>query len=81
MASTNLTASGWTKDEVVLGFWTDQSDLVTDLSEGIYLRYINANTLEGNDSLSGSASGTNSDGILNYLGTIDTGDGNDSLEN
>ncbi|TRV25495.1 MAG: hypothetical protein EWV88_07700 [Microcystis wesenbergii Mw_MB_S_20031200_S109D] len=79
MASTNLTASGWTKDEIVLGFWTDQSDLVTDLSEGIYLRYINANTLAGNDSLSGSASRTNSDGILNYLGTIDTGDGNDSL--
>ena len=55
MASTELTNTGWEKDSVVLGNWTNRADVVEDAIDGIVVAAgVVANTRNGRDSIQGT---------------------------
>ena len=72
--TTRLTETGWENVETVelLGTWTNQVDLVDEGDEIIVDSDVTANTLAGADTIFGLNS-------INNQGTIDTGDGNDTI--
>lgn len=77
--ATILTETGWEKDGNSLGTWTNQSDVVEDLEDGILLNTdVTANTKAGDDSLTGKVDDTNSAGIF-IQGTLDTSSGKDTI--
>ncbi len=73
--STQLTENGWEKNGVILGQWTNQSDIVLDLIDGIEIASdVTANSLKGDDVIQGAVS--NGIGVQNQ-GTLILAEGND----
>ena len=78
--TTVLTETGWANAETgeILGEWTDNTDKVDEGDEIIVPLEVVANTLGGNDIITGTSTDDLVLGISNQ-GTIDTGEGKDTI--